>query len=72
MSILSAGCVLWLERLQPLFVLLAGSAMAYQIWLVARRAPARRTRSMLVTLWSSVGLTTMMLGAWVALAMRYR
>ena len=48
MSVVSAGCVLWLERFQPLFVSLAICALGYQAWLVWRRPPHRRTSRMLL------------------------
>ena len=47
MSVVSAGCVLWLERFQPVFVSLAVCALGYQAWLVWRRPPHRRTPMML-------------------------
>lgn len=72
LSILSAGCLLWLERLQPLFALVAVAALAFQVRLVRQRPPHRRTRAMLVILWTSIGISTAILGAWIALALRYR
>jgi hypothetical protein len=72
LSILSASCVLWLERFQPLFATVAVVALAYQGWLVWRRPPHRRTHASLWILWTSVGVTTLVFGAWIALWLRYR
>jgi hypothetical protein len=71
-SVVSAGCVLWLERFQPLFVSLAVCALAYQGWLVWRRPPHRRTFMMRLMLWTSVGTCLAIAGTLVALWLRYR
>jgi hypothetical protein len=71
-SVVSAGCVLWLERFQPLFVSLAVSTLAYQAWLVWRRPPHRRTAMMRLILWASFG-TSIAVGVVLAgLWLRYR
>jgi hypothetical protein len=72
LSVLSTGCLLWLQRLQPLFATLAVAALAYQGWLVWRRPARRRTRAMLVILWVSLGTSLLVLAAWVASWVRYR
>jgi hypothetical protein len=72
LSILSAGCVLWLERLQPLFVTVAVSALSFQSWLIWRRPPALRTRTMLFILAASIGVSLLVLAMWVGLWLRYR
>lgn len=72
LSILSAGCILWLERFQPLFAVLAVAALAYQGWLVWQRPPQRRTKIALRILWASVGVTGLVFVAWAALWLRYR
>ena len=72
MSVLSAGCVLVLQVLQPLFVSVAVLALAYQGWLVWRRPSRRRTRMVLAILWSSVALNVLLFAAWAALWLRYR
>ena len=71
MSVASAGCVLWLERFQPTFATLALGTLIYQAWLVKRRPGHRRTRMMLVVLWTSAA-TSMVVGAvFIALRIRY-
>jgi|SoiMethySBSTD1v2_1073268.scaffolds.fasta_scaffold3391767_2 Na+/melibiose symporter-like transporter len=72
LSILSAGCVLWLQRFQPVFAALAVAALAYQGWLVSRRPAYRRTRTMLWILWTSAGTTIVVFAVWTALWLRYR
>lgn len=72
MSVLSAGCVLVLQVLQPLFASMAVLALAYQGWLVRSRLPQRRTRTVLAILWSSVALNVLLFAAWAALWLRYR
>ena len=72
LSILSAGCALWLQRFQPLFAAVAVAALAYQGWLVSRRPADRRTRPMLRILWTSVGTTIVVFAIWTALWLRYR
>ncbi len=72
LSLLSAGCLFWLERLQPVFALLAVAALGYQGWLVWRRPPARRSRAVLVIFWSSVVINLFVLVAFAILWLRYR
>jgi hypothetical protein len=72
LSILSAGCLFWLDRLQPLFVVLAMSALAYQGSLIWRRPRARRTRTLLAIFWSSVAINAFVFTAWLWLWLRYR
>jgi hypothetical protein len=55
-----------------LFILVALSALAYQVWLVRRRPPQRRTRRVLAILWSSVALNVLLFAGWGALWLRYR
>ena len=72
MSLVSTGCLFWLERLQPLFGLVAAMSLTYEGWLVWRRPPSRRTRTMMMILWGSIGLTGLVLSTWMALWLRYR
>jgi hypothetical protein len=72
LSVASAGCLLWLEALRPLFAALAAGALVYQAWLIARRPPARRTRRMWGILAASVGVNALVVLVWVALWLRYQ
>ncbi len=72
MSLLSAGCIFWLQTLQPLFAAIAAAAVGYQAWLVFRRPPALRTRRALVIFWSSVGVCALVAITWILLWLRYR
>ena len=67
----SAGCILWLQVLQPLFASVAVGALAYQVWLVSQRS-RRRTTKVLAILWSSIALNAVIFVAWGALWLRYR
>ncbi len=67
----SAGCVLWLEGLQPLFGSLAVTTLLYQAWLVRRRPPHRRTRLMRAILWTSLATTGVVAAILVGLSFRY-
>jgi hypothetical protein len=70
-SVASAGCVLWLERFQPMFLTIALTTVGYQAWLVMRRPRQRRTQMMLVMLWASAGTSLAMSLVLVALWVRY-
>jgi len=71
-SAVSAGCIVWLQRSQPVFASIAIGALVYQSWLVCRRPPRRRTRLMLAILWSSLGTTAAIGATMFALWLRYR
>lgn len=71
-SLISAACQIWLERLQPLFLVVAVGALIYQIWLVRVRPPKRRKRGVRAVLAVSVVLNVMVVGGWIALLIRYR
>jgi hypothetical protein len=71
-SLLSAGCLLILQRLQPLFFGVAICAMISQVWIVQRRGPGSRTRRMKAILGVSLVLNALMIGAWIVLSVRYR
>ena len=72
MSVVSAGCSVWLQRFQPVFASLAITALVYQAWLVWRRPARRRTRMMLVILWTSVSATVAIGAVMLVLWHRYR
>ena len=71
-SLLSAGCLLWLERLQPLFFTVAVGSLVYQVWAVRRRPPALRTWGIKTILGVSLALNSLVIGAWIVLWLRYR
>jgi hypothetical protein len=67
----SAGCVLWLERFQPIFIALALATLGHQAWLVMRRPRHRRTQMMLVILGASAGTSLAVGAVLIALWVRY-
>ena len=71
-GLLSAGCLFWLEKLQPLFLVMAVGALVYQIWAVYRRPPAKRTFGMKAILGASVLMNGLLLVGWVVLTIRYQ
>ena len=71
-SLLSAGCLLWLERLQPLFFTVAIGSLVYQVWAVRRRPPVLRTWGIKTILGVSLALNSLVIGAWIVLWLRYR
>ena len=72
LSLLSAGCLFWLERLQPLFFTVAIASLAYQVWVVRRRPPSMRTRGMKIILAISVMLNLLVIGSWIVFSIRYQ
>jgi hypothetical protein len=71
-SVLSAGCVFWLERLQPFFFAVAIAALIYQAWIVKRQPPSMRTWSVKGILAVSLTLNVAIMGAWIVVWFRYR
>ena len=71
-SLLTAGCLFVLQRLQPLFFVVAVGALIYQVWIVQGRPPSSRTRGMKAVLALSVLLNVLMIGSWVVFSIRYR
>lgn len=71
-SLLSAGCLFWLERLTPLFFTVAVGSLGYQVWAVRRRAPFLRTWGVKAILAVSLVLNALVIGGWIVLAIRYR
>jgi hypothetical protein len=71
-SLASAGCLLWLQRLQPGLAAIAVAALGYQAWLVLRLPARRRTARMLAILCASVGGSTLVALAWIWTSLRYR
>jgi hypothetical protein len=71
-GLLSAGCLFWLEKLQPLFLILAVGSLVYQVWAVFRRPPEMRTLGMKAILGVSVVFNGLLLVGWVVLTIRYQ
>jgi hypothetical protein len=71
-SVLSAGCLLWLQRLQPLFLTVAVVSLAYEGWIFYRRPPAMRTWGIKAVFRASVALNVLLLGGWIVLWFRYK
>ena len=71
LSLISAGCQLWLQRLQPLFFAVAIASLLYQIWLIRTRPPTRRKFSVKAILAASLVLNFVVVGGWITLTVRY-
>jgi len=71
-SLLSAGCLFWLQRLAPLFFGVAVAALVYQVWVVKRRPPGLRTWGIKTILAISLALNGMVIGSWIVFSIRYR
>lgn len=71
-GLLSAGCLFWLERLQPLFFTVAIATLVYQVWVVRRRPPSMRTWGVKTILATSVILNLLLIGGWIVISIRYR
>jgi len=71
-SLLSAGCLFWLQRLQPLFFTVALGSLAYQVWVVRRRPPSMRTWGIKTILGVSLALNAILIVGWVVVSIRYR
>ena len=71
-SLLSAGCLFWLERLQPLFFAVAAGALLYQVWLVRRRPRALAGWGAKMILAVSLLLNTTLIGGWIVISVRYQ
>ena len=71
-SLLSAGCLFWLQRLQPVFFAVAVGALVYQVWVVKRRSPTLRTWGVKTILAVSLTLNGMVIASWVVFSIRYR
>ncbi len=69
-SFLSA-CLIWLQRLQPLFFAMAIGGLAYQIWIVRRRPPTLRTRGVKTILAISLAINGLLIAGWIVIMIRY-
>jgi len=70
--LLSAGCLFWLERLQPLFLTVAVGALLYQIWIVRHRPFTLSRWGVKTILVVSLTLNAVVIGGWIALSVRYQ
>ena len=70
-STLSVWCLVWLERLQPLFFTVAVVSLAYQVWIVRRRPPFLRTWGVKTILGVSLALNGLMIVGWIVITIRY-
>jgi hypothetical protein len=70
-SLLSAGCLFWLQRLQPVFLTVALGSLAYESWLVRRQLPTLRTMGVKAILGASLIVNLAVLSSWVVLWFRY-
>ena len=71
-SLLSAGCLFWLERLQPLFLTVAIVALVYQGWIIRKRPPSMRTPGVKAIFGVSVALNVLLIGLWIVISYRYQ
>jgi hypothetical protein len=69
---LSAGCQLWLQRLQPLFLAVALLSLVYQIWLIRTRPSSRLKAGVKAVLAGSLLMNFLVIGGWIALMIRYQ
>ena len=67
----SVWCLVWLERLQPLFFALAVGALGYQIWLVRSSSSFLRTRAVKAVLGLSLAVNGLVIAGWIFLTIRY-
>jgi len=72
LSLINAGCLLWLERLQPLFFIVAIGALAYELWVVKRSPSSIRGWRMKTVFGFSVFLNFAVVLSWVVFSIRYR
>lgn len=69
---MSAACQLWLQRLQPVFLVVAIASLVYQIWLIRSRPPKRKRRAVKTVLALSLAANFVIIGGWIVLLIRYR
>ena len=71
-GLLSAGCLFWLEKLQPVFFVLAIGSLAYQIAIYFKRPKFLRTWGVKAILFASVLINVGVITTWIMLWYRYR
>ncbi len=70
-STLSIWCLVWLERLQPIFFAIAVGALAYQVWIVRGRPSSSRTLGIKTILAMSLAVNGLMIAGWIVITIRY-
>jgi len=70
--LLSASCLFWLQRLQPLFLSVAVGSLSYEAWLVHRQLPGLRTAGVKAIFAASMVINFLVVGSWIVLWFRYR
>jgi hypothetical protein len=73
-GLLSQGlmCLIWLERLRPLFISVALASLAYQVWAVFWGPAGTRTRSAKAMLTASVISNILVVGVLIFTEFRYQ
>jgi hypothetical protein len=71
-SVVSTGCLIWLDALRPVVAATAIGALGWQAWLVRRLPTARRTALTLAILVGTVAVDLAIAASWAALSWRYR
>lgn len=66
------GCLLWLERLRPLFVSVALATLTYQVWAAFKGSSGTRRRSAKAMLAASVISNVLVLGVLIFTEFRYQ
>jgi hypothetical protein len=66
-----SACLIWLQRLQPLFFVMAVGGLGYQIWIVRRRPPTLRTWGVKAILGLSVAINGLLIVGWIVITIRY-
>lgn len=65
-------CLVWLDRLRPLFVSIAVSTLVYQLWAVFFRSAPIRTQVAKTLLTASISSNLLVMSLWAFLDLRYR
>jgi hypothetical protein len=71
-SLASAGCLFWLQQLQPVFFTAAVGSLAYEAWLVQRQPVPLRTTAVKTIFSVSMVVNMLVMGSWLVLWFRYR
>jgi hypothetical protein len=69
--VVNGACLLWLERMRPLFFALAVGGVVYEISLVRRHPPALRKWGTKALLALSLAVNAIIIGGWILITVRY-